>query len=72
MRHLFPKSGLSDAMWLTLAVWLCSLIVIGLFVAPLVGIRVAAMVAVGLFVVLLVACWSICAFQILGNNDQRR
>ncbi len=72
MRHLFPKSGLSDAMWLTLAVWLCSLIAIGLFVVPLVGPRVAAIVAVGLFIALLIACWSICAYQLSGNNDQRR
>ena len=72
MRHLFPRSGLSDAMGLTLVVWLCSLVAIGLFVVPLVGLRVAALVAVGLFIALLVACWSICAYQLSGNNDQRR
>jgi hypothetical protein len=64
MKRLWYQSGLSDTMALALVIWLCSLVVIGLIVVPLLGPKVAGMVAVGLLVVLLAVCWGICAYRL--------
>jgi hypothetical protein len=47
-------------MLLTLAVWLCALPLVAIFVLPFFGLKVAAGVALGLLVLALVVCWSIC------------
>jgi hypothetical protein len=64
MRHLSNRYGVSETMTLTLALWLCSLLVIGLFVAPFFGIKLAGIAALGLLVLLLAACWSLCVYRL--------
>ena len=68
MRHLLHRSDLSETMALTLVIWLCSLVLVGLIVLPLFGRTVAAIVAVGLLAALLVVCWGICAYRLLGKR----
>ncbi|HBY94835.1 MAG TPA: hypothetical protein DEP84_12900 [Chloroflexi bacterium] len=70
MKPQLHRSGLSETMVLTLAVWLCSLVLIGLIVAPLLGLRAAGTAAVGLLVALLVICWGICVYRLPGSGDQ--
>ena len=49
-----------ETMALALVVWLCSLPLVAIFVAPFFGLKVAAAVALGLLVVALAVCWEIC------------
>lgn len=53
----------SETMGVVLLVWLCSLLVIGLVVVPLFGVRTAWGVALGLLVVMLAACWGACIWR---------
>ena len=57
-RQVF-SSGL-DTMGLLLAVWICTLPLIGLVIAPLFGVQTAAIIAVILLIVMLVICWGRC------------
>lgn len=50
----------SETMALFLVLWLCSLVAVGLIVAPLFGPNVAGAVALALLVTLLAICWGIC------------
>ena len=52
-----------DRMALSLLVWLCSLPLVLLIAVPLFGLTVAAVVALALFLVALVVCWSICTWK---------
>jgi ABC-type proline/glycine betaine transport system permease subunit len=45
---------------LTLLVWLCTLPLVGLFVLPIFGIGVAAAVAAGWLMLVLLICWALC------------
>lgn len=69
MKHLSQRVGLSETMALTLLVWLCSLVLVGLIVLPLFGLRVAGIVAVGLLAVLLVICWGICVYRLPNTRN---
>jgi hypothetical protein len=48
-------------MLMALMLWLCNLVLVGLLVLPLFGVRVAAVVALGLLIGLLILCWRVCA-----------
>ncbi len=50
---------------LALAVWACTLPFIGLVFIPVVGLGVAATVALVALVVLLAICWAVCWWPIL-------
>lgn len=63
MRYLSNWPGVSETMILTLTVWLCSLVVVGLFVTPFFGVRLAGTLALGLLIVLLALCWSLCVYR---------
>ena len=52
-----------ETMALALVVWLCSLPLMALIVAPLFGLKVAAGAALGLLVVALLACRGICQWS---------
>ncbi|MBI3359690.1 MAG: hypothetical protein HY023_01095 [Chloroflexi bacterium] len=52
----------SDTMALTLTVWLCSLPLVAIFVAPFFGLQAALGSAVGLLVFALIVCWGICGW----------
>jgi hypothetical protein len=54
----------SDTMMLTLAVWLCTLSLIGLFVYPFFGTEIALAAAVVLFFLALLICWGICEWEV--------
>lgn len=60
----------SETMALTLMIWLCCLVVIGLSIMPLFGVKVAALTALGLLVALLIICWGICSFRLPGQDNQ--
>ena len=50
-------------MALALVLWLCSLPVVGLFVATFFGLKVGAIVAVALFLLTMAICWGICGWK---------
>ncbi|KRT73139.1 MAG: hypothetical protein XU13_C0016G0044 [Candidatus Rokubacteria bacterium CSP1-6] len=50
-------------MALTLGVGLCTVPVILFLLAPLVGLKAAALAAGGLLVALALLCWSVCAVK---------
>jgi hypothetical protein len=66
---LKTKTDLPATMALTLVLWLCSLVLVGLLVAPLFGWRVAWIVAIGLLVVFLALCRGVCAYRLVGHKD---
>lgn len=70
IRRWLHRSGLSETMALTLILWLCSLVLIGLIVLPLFGPGIAGMVAVVLLAAFLVMCWGICVYRLPGNGGQ--
>jgi hypothetical protein len=57
------------AMILTLVLWLCSLVLVGLIVVPLFGARVAWIVAIGLLIADLVLCWSVCTYRLVRHEE---
>lgn len=60
----------SDEMLLALAVWLCSLPLIGLVVIPLFGLKVAGITALVLLFSLMAICWGVCGWQIIATRKQ--
>lgn len=58
----------SDAILLSLMVWLCALPLIGIFVWPFFGGRVALIAAGLLLVLALLACWGICGWAVYREN----
>jgi hypothetical protein len=69
-KYLFPGSNLPELMLITLVVWLCSLAIIGLLVAPLFGAKVALTTAALLLVVLLALCWGICLYHTVKGGQR--
>jgi hypothetical protein len=63
-------------MALTLMLWLCCLPLIGLLIIPFFGLKMAAVVALILFLVMMAICWGICGWKVVtGRNissDERR
>lgn len=62
----------SEEMALTLMLWLCSLPLVALFVIPFFGLKVAAVVAFILFLVMMAICWGICGWKVFTNRDSLR
>ncbi|MEW6232526.1 MAG: hypothetical protein AB1566_09470 [Chloroflexota bacterium] len=52
----------SVPMLMTIIVWLCTLPLIGIFVWPFFGLQVALTSAAGLFIVMMAACYALCAW----------
>lgn len=48
-------------MGLTLCVWVCTLPIVALLIAPWLGVRAAVVTALGLLAVLTVVCWALCS-----------
>jgi hypothetical protein len=57
-------------MLLALVIWLCSLPLVVLIVAPLFGLSAAGIVGLVLFFVVLVICWGVCSWKI--SQDRAR
>jgi hypothetical protein len=53
---------------LTVAVWACTLPVVSLLVAPLLGLRAAALTAAALLGVMTVVCWAVCLASAAGER----
>ncbi|HWT80682.1 MAG TPA: hypothetical protein VN648_17995 [Candidatus Methylomirabilis sp.] len=51
-------------MLLALMMWLCSLLLVMIFIAPFFGLRVASIVGLGLLVFFVLACRAICAIRV--------
>ena len=68
---LKAKTDLPATMALTVVLWLCSLVLVGLIIAPLLGWQVAWMVAIGLLIVDLMLCWGVCAYRLVGRNQHQ-
>lgn len=62
----------SEDMALTLMLWLCSLPLVALFVIPFFGLKMAAVVALILFLVMMAICWSICGWKVFTGRDSLR
>jgi hypothetical protein len=60
----------SDEMLLALALWLCSLPLVAIFVLPWLGLKAAAGLAAALFVVALLACWGACDRNLMGRRER--
>jgi len=60
------KLGLDD-MALAVIIWMCTLPLVGLLVVPFFGLKVAAIVAVALFIAAMAICWGICSWKIFKS-----
>jgi len=58
----------SDEMLLAFAVWLCSLPLVAIVILPLFGLKVAAIAALVLFLILLAVCWGVCGWQAVTSR----
>jgi hypothetical protein len=67
LKRLGPHS---DSMLLALVIWMCSLPLALLIVAPLLGLKVAAIVVMLLFFALLAICWGVCSWKV--SQDRAR
>ncbi len=56
-------------MLMALMVWLCSLTLVMILVAPLLGLRLASMVGLGLLVFFVLACRAICAVRVSPGRE---
>lgn len=52
-------------MAVALTLWLCSLPLVGPLVIPFFGLKVAAIVALALFFVMMAICWGICGWKVI-------
>lgn len=56
-------------MLLALMLWVCSLLLVLILVAPFFGGRVASIVSLGLLVFFVVACRAICAIRVKTGKE---
>ena len=54
---------------LTIVLWLCSLVLVGLLIAPLFGSKMAWIVAIGLLLAFLALCWGACAYRLIRHDE---
>jgi hypothetical protein len=54
----------SEDMLLSIFIWLCTLPFIGFIVAPVWGIKLAALFALVVLLTILAVCWSACGWKI--------
>ena len=62
------RTDMQAEMILTLVLWLCSLVFVGLIVVPLFGARIAWIVAIGLLIADLALCWGVCAYRLVRHE----
>ena len=58
-----------DTIALTIVLWLCSLLLVGLVILPLFGRAIAAYAAVGFLGLFLLICWGICGWHVTNENS---
>lgn len=54
----------SDTMALGLVLWICTLPLVALIAVPLLGTKTAVLVALILFLIFMLFCWSMCVWRI--------
>lgn len=59
----------STPMLLALMLWVCSLLLVMILVAPFFGLRIASIVGLGLLVFFVLACRAICAFRVRPGKE---
>lgn len=69
-KRYFDGTDLPGTMALSLIVWLCSLVLVGLIVLPLFGAPVAWAAALALLVLSLALCWGICTYHVAKGVQQ--
>lgn len=52
----------------SLLLWLCTLPIVGLLILPWLGTRVSIVIAAGLLVASVTACYGICSWQVVGQK----
>ena len=60
------RTGL-DNMALAIAIWLCTLPLVGLLVIPFFGPQVGLAAAIALFIIAVGICWGICGWEIFQD-----
>lgn len=60
----------SATMAVSLVLWLCSLVAVGLIVTPWFGPQVAGLVALGLLLTALAICWGICIVELVQKANK--
>jgi uncharacterized membrane protein (DUF4010 family) len=66
---MFGKFSVNlDDMALALVVWLCTLPLVGLFIVPFFGLKVAAIAAIALFIAAIAICWGICGWKLFRDQ----
>ena len=65
---LKTKADLPATMALTLVLWLCSLVLVGLVIVPLLGWQIAWIVAIGLLLVFVALCWGVCTYRLVAHT----
>jgi hypothetical protein len=70
---MFKQLGFhSEDMAVALVLWLCSLPLVAFFVIPFFDLKVAAIVALALFLVMMAICWGICGLKFFKDQDLSR
>ncbi len=57
-------------MLLALVLWVCSLVLVMILVAPFFGVRAASIVGLGLLAFFVLACQAICRFRVHPGKEQ--
>ncbi len=60
----FLNRVFSDDMAVALALWLCSLPLVGLLVVPFFGLIAGLVAAVALLIGAMIVCWGICGWKV--------
>ncbi len=61
----------SEDMALALIIWVCTLPLVGIIVAPLFGSQVALISALLLLILIMVVCWGICGWKLVFGKKER-
>ena len=60
----------SEDIALALIIWICTLPLVALLIAPLLGTRIAVLTALVLFIVIMAVCWGVCGWKVVHGDDE--
>jgi hypothetical protein len=58
----------SEDMALAVIIWICTLPLVGLVVAPLFGPQAASLTALALLIAIMAVCWLICGWKLVRRG----
>jgi len=68
---MFKRTGFhSDTMMLSLALWPCALPLVAFVVIPFFGLKMAGIVALVLFLVVMLMCWGVCGWKVSQRDTE--